>query len=63
MKEVTDIIGPVLTEIWNTETKSRKIFPKNLKLADVTPVFKKDDNTLVKNYRPVSILPTVLKVF
>ena len=38
-------------------------FPNELKLADVTPVFKKDDATLVKNYRPISVLPTVSKVF
>ena len=34
-----------------------------MKLADITPVFKKDDPTLSKNYRPVSILPNVSKVF
>ena len=38
-------------------------FPENLKLADVTPVFKKEDKNLVKNYRPVSVLPTLPKVF
>ena len=34
-----------------------------LKLANVTPVFKKGDPTSVKNYRPVSVLPNVSKVF
>jgi len=38
-------------------------FPNELKLADVTPVHKKGDSNLVKNYRPVSVLPTVSKVF
>ena len=38
-------------------------FPKNLKLVDITPVYKKKDPTLVENYRPVSILPCVSKVF
>ena len=33
-----------------------------LKLANVTPVFKKGDPTSVKNYRPVSVLPNVSKV-
>ena len=37
--------------------------PQNLKLADITPVYKKKDPTLVENYRPVSVLPTVSKVF
>ena len=34
-----------------------------LKLADVTPVFKKGDPQSVKNYRPVNVLPNVSKVF
>ena len=34
-----------------------------LKLANVTPIFKKGDPTSVKNYRPVSVLPNVSKVF
>lgn len=38
-------------------------FPENLKLADITPVFKGDNKKLVKNYRPVNVLPTFSKVF
>ena len=34
-----------------------------LKLADVTPVFQKGDPKSIKNYRPVSVLPNVSKVF
>ena len=34
-----------------------------MKLADVSPVFKKDNPLLAKNYRPVSVLPTVTKIF
>ena len=39
----------------------KQYFPQNLKLADITPAFK--DPTLGENYRPVSVLPTVSKVF
>ena len=39
------------------------IFPDRLKVADITPIFKKDDATNVKNYRPVSVLPAVSKIF
>ena len=38
-------------------------FPENLKLADITPVFKGDNKKLVKNYRPVNVLPTFSEVF
>ena len=31
--------------------------PDELKRADITPVFKKDDPIKVKNYRPVKVLP------
>ena len=34
-------------------------FPDNLKLADITPVFKKKDPLNKENYRPVSVLPSI----
>ena len=39
------------------------MFDVGLKLDDVTPVYKNGDATDKKNYRPVSVLPTVSKVF
>ena len=38
-------------------------FPDCLKEANVTPIFKKDDPLDKENYRPVSILPLLSKVF
>ena len=38
-------------------------FPSELKLADVVPAFKKEDSTLVENYRPISLLPVISKNF
>ena len=32
-------------------------------MADVSPVYKKENPLLTKNYRPVSVLPTVTKIF
>ena len=54
---------PYLTSIWNEELVNKCNFPNNLKLADVTPVFKKNSATTASNYRPVSVLPTVSKIF
>ena len=60
IKDVSDVCSPV---IWNEEILLDKNFPENLKLADVTPTFKKKDKTFVENYRPASVLPTVSKIF
>ena len=38
-------------------------FPDNLKLADITPVFKMRNPLHKVNYRPASILSSILKVF
>lgn len=39
------------------------IFPDLLKIAKVIPLHKKDDDTIFDNYRPISILPALSKVF
>ena len=33
------------------------------KLANVTPILKKGDKQLIKNYRPISLLPICGKIF
>jgi len=63
LKETSYECSRFLTDIWNVEMVAQKKFPNELKLADVTPIFKKGVSNLVKNYRPVSVLPTVSKVF
>ena len=42
---------------------SQGIFPDSLKFANITPVHKKDEATDKQNYRPVSVLPLLSKVF
>ena len=44
LKEVSDICAPALNDTWNNEIITQKCFPKNLKLVDVTPVLKKEDD-------------------
>ena len=39
------------------------IFPDQWKEANVTPVHKKSDKQIVSNYRPISLLPVVAKIF
>ena len=42
---------------------STGIFPDTLKIAKVIPLFKKGDNLILDNYRPISILPSISKLF
>ena len=40
-----------------------KCFPKEWKKANIVPVHKKNYKQLIKNYRPVSLLPISSKIF
>ena len=40
-----------------------KSFPDALKVADIIPVFKKEDPNNKGNYRPISLLPIISKIF
>ena len=62
LKQTSDICSTSLHKIVN-ETINKSNFPSQLKHADISPVFKKDDATNVQNYRPVSVLPAVSKIF
>ena len=61
LKYIAKDVGPCLTLIVN-QTLSTGIFPKKLKTAKVIPIFKKEEKTLIKNYRPISILPVMSKI-
>ena len=60
---MSDICALALNIIWNKEIITQKSFPNNLRLADETPVFKKEDASSLDNYRPVSVLSVVSKVY
>ena len=47
----------IINQILNTD-----VFPSQLKIAKVIPIFKKDDNKMFNNYRPISLLPVLSKV-
>lgn len=61
LKEVIEYTADPLTKIFN-ECLQQGIFPDQLKMARILPVFKGGDDQL-SNYRPISILPAISKIF
>ena len=51
-----------LTHICNLSI-SQGIFPEQLKMANVIPLYKSDDSMSFNNYRPVSVLCVLSKIF
>ena len=67
-KQLTDLIEPTLTELYQSiisQSIHTSIFPTSLKYAIITPLLKNSnlDNKLPKNYRPISRLPFLSKIF
>ena len=63
LKQMAPIIHSILRLIIN-QSINTGIFPEQLKLAIVKPLFKnKGDNMKFGNYRPISLLSTISKVF
>ena len=62
LKMTANTIAPSLCQIYNLSL-SQGVVPACWKLANVTPVFKKDDRTLASNYRPISLLSIISKTF
>ncbi|XP_057294723.1 uncharacterized protein LOC130623269 [Hydractinia symbiolongicarpus] len=51
-----------LRDCKNEDIKNSR-FPNCLKNANIIPIFKKGDKTVKSNYRPISILPLLSKVY
>ena len=62
LKYTVDIHLPFITKIINVSFENGH-FPDELKLAEVSPIFKKNNDLDKENYRFASILSHVLKVF
>lgn len=62
IKCIKNLISDRLTNCLNKLLKLGK-FPDSLKIAKVTPIFKSGAKTDPGNYRPISVLPTISKIF
>ena len=62
IKTVSNVISPLLVILINYSI-DKGIFPDALKIAKILPIYKIGDNTLISNYRPISILTVFSKVY
>ena len=62
IKDSQLIIAPLLTQIINIGYET-SIFPNLMKSATIKAIHKKNSTEDIENYRPISILPTLSKVF
>ena len=62
LKSIANEICECITLIIN-QSITTAIFPDRLKVEKVVPIFKKNDQSDIKNYRPISVLPTISKLF
>ena len=57
IKRILETITPPLTHI--NQSLCTGIFPDRLKIAEVIPLFKKDDQHILDIHRPISLLPLI----
>jgi hypothetical protein len=62
LKLISLHLSPILTDIFNL-IMTMGIYPDCLKCARVTPIFKSGDKLNPLNYRPISVLKSLNKVF
>lgn len=62
LKTISYEITYILTLIIN-QSLCTGIFPDKLKIAKIKPIYKKEDPHIPDNYRPISLLPSISKIF
>ena len=62
LKAIQPAIIKPITLIIN-QSLNTGVFPSKLKIAKVIPVYKKGNKLSLENYRPISLLPSISKIF
>ncbi len=62
VKICAEELSVTMTNMINYAFKNNR-FPEDMKKAEIAPIFKKTDDMIKDNYRPISILSTFSKVF
>ena len=61
-KKAADVVAPSLTGIFN-QSLATSIFPSDWKKAKLSPIFNNGSKSDLNNCRPISVIPTVAKIF
>ena len=62
IEENLDIFADFIFENLN-DSIPQSVFPSALKLANITPVHKKDSKSKKDHYRPISVSPNISKIY
>ncbi len=62
LKRVLNRVSVIICNIFNLIIE-KGVYPDSLKIARVIPIYKADDRKQIKNYRPISVLSTLNKIF
>ena len=62
LKNIKDVIAEPISFLIN-KSFHQGIFPCKFKEATITPIFKSGDTRKLCNYRPISVLPLISKIF
>ena len=62
IKDAKTTLAPILSKLINLSYRTNT-FPTSMKIAKIKAIHKKDDYNDFSNYRPISILPTISKIF
>ncbi|XP_063902404.1 uncharacterized protein LOC135139824, partial [Zophobas morio] len=62
IKDCVGIFSKPLTYLYNI-ILSTQTFPDHWKVSKIIPLFKKDDKSVIENYRPISLLNNFAKIF
>ena len=62
LKIAADVVSLSLTGIFNQSILTG-IYPCDWKLAKVSPIFKTGSKSVLNNYRLISVIPAVAKIF
>ena len=62
IKLACPIMFPIISDLFNLNVKTG-VFPDDMKVAEVIPIFKQNSKMNCSNYKPISLLSSFSKIF